>query len=231
MKKLVTLMILLLLLPACEKEKISDNLNLYITAKIVGFDLNCSTCILEFPDDYLQVSEAAGKSPDNYYVAINMNRGNYEIGQLIKVRVRKPERDEFLPCITLYPSNNYKELYITDCKTFNDLIIGDTVSLSYNDCSYDRENQMYICLDSVMNDSRCPTGAFCFWEGNAEVRFKFAKINEKPVLFNLNTHKSFTTYVVFSGYKITLTGLKPYPGLNHRINQNEYKAEIVIERY
>jgi len=34
----------------------------------------------------------------------------------------------------------------------------------------------------------------------------------------------------YFGYRFTLTELKPYPVRNNRIEQKEYKAEIVIEK-
>jgi hypothetical protein len=108
--------------------------------------------------------------------------------------------------------------------------LGDTVTISYNECLCDPEKQIYVCLDTVLNDSRCPTGVQCFWEGNATVRFRFSKINDKPVLFELNTHKGYTWSTIISGYRFTLTELKPYPVRNNRIEQKEYKAELVIEK-
>ena len=228
MKKLIPLLVIILFFVSCEKS--SDSLNSYLTARIVGFDLNCSTCILEFPYDSMKISEEIGHSPNNYYGAINMNKNNFEIGQMLKVRIRIPEKDEIKACITLYESFNYKDLYVIDYEDFNNIFFGDTISLAYNDCLYDPENQIYLCLDSVVNDSRCPTGVYCFWEGNARVRFSFEKNESSPVVFDLNTHKGFTSDTVVYGYKISLLGLNPYPSVNHKIDQDDYKAELIIEK-
>lgn len=228
MKKLISLSILFLLLSACEKS--SDELNSYLIARIVGFDMNCSTCILEFPDDSLKVNEEIGQSPNNNYQSVNLNKSNYQTGQLLKVKIRKPNTNELTPCITLYPSYNYKSIFITDFEDFDNLILNDTVYLSYHDCLNDNENQMYICLDSVLNDSRCPSGVYCFWEGNATVRLKYQKYNSKPVIFDLNTHKGFTSDTIIDRYKFTLLGLTPYPIAYQKIEQKDYKVKILIER-
>jgi hypothetical protein len=228
MNKLITVLILFTFLPACERNP--DNLSSYVTAKIVGFDLNCSTCILEFPDNNTEVMEVIGQSPDNYYVAVNLNKGNYEIGQQLKVKIRSPYTDELKPCIALYPSYNYKGVYVTNSENFDNLVFGDTVTISWHDCLKGPENKMYICLEAVLNDSRCPTGAYCFWEGNATVRLKFEKGNDKPVLFDLNTHRGFTNDTIISGYKFSLVGLGPYPTLNHRTDPKDYKAQFLIEK-
>lgn len=228
MKKLILLSILILILPACEKS--SFEVDLYLIARIVGFNMNCSTCTLEFPDDSLKVKKEIGQSPDNKYQSVNLNKGNYQTGQLLKVKIRKPDTDELAPCIALYPSYNYKSVFVTDCEDFDNLVLNDTVYLSYHDCLNDVENQMYICLDSVLNDSRCPSGVYCFWEGNATARFKYQKYNSKPVIFDLNTHKAFTSDTIIDQYKFTLLGLTPYPNARQIIKLKDYTVKILIEK-
>ena len=44
-----------------------------------------------------------------------------------------------------------------------------------------------ICLDSVIQDSRCPKNADCFWQGVAQARFS-ATINNQVHLFTLSTN-------------------------------------------
>ena len=228
MKKIIIITAMLSFVIACEK--FTYNISYNYTARIVGFDNNCSTCILEFPDDNKLVQKEIGESSGNYYEAINLNKGTYEIGQMLKVKIRKADINELTPCITLYPSHNYENVFITEFENFNNLTFNDTIKLSCGECLYDPENHVYICLDSVKSDSRCPTGVYCFWEGNAEVRFKFEKLNEKPILFNLNTHSEFSADTIIDGYKFTLVGLSPYPSVEHQIAQKDYIAEIIVEK-
>jgi hypothetical protein len=227
MKKLLFLVSIVFLFYGCEKSQVNRTDSDYI-ARIAGFDLNCSTCILEFPDNNSQIIKEIGESPDNYYQTINLNKANYETGQLVRVKIRKAEPDELKACITLYPSYSYKNVFITEFSDFDNLK-NDTIYLSYRDCLYVPENRFYICLDSVLNDSRCPAGAICIWEGNAEVRFKFEKLNEDPIFFNLNTHRSFTTDTIIDGYKFTLLGLG-LSSLEHRVSQKDYKAKLLVQK-
>ena len=228
MKKLILISILILIMPSCEKSSsVADS---YVIARIVGFDMNCSTCTLEFPDDSLKVKNEIGQSPDNKYQSVNLNKGNYQTGQLLKVKIRKPDIDELAPCIALYPSYNYKSVFVTDYEDFDNLVLNDTVYLSSHDCLNDAENKMYICLDSVLNDSRCPSGVYCFWEGNATVRLRYQNYNSKPVIFNLNTHKAFGSDTIIDKLKFTLIGLTPYPNAHHIIKPTEYTAKILIDK-
>lgn len=228
MKKIALIIIVVTVFLSCEKS--SDDLNRYFTARIAGFDLNCSSCILEFPYDNQRISEEIGRSPQDYYRAINMNNYDYKIGQMLKVKVRAPEKDEIRACMTLYESYSYKDLYVVDNESFNNITYGDTLTLAYNECLNNPDDGIYICFDSVVNDSRCPTGVVCVWEGNATVRFSFEEYDNSPVVFDLNTHAGFTNDTIISGYKISLLGLTPYPAVNHETKQDEYKAELMIEK-
>jgi len=228
MVRLVIISVLFSFLLACEESPDSNKSN-YV-ARIVGFDPNCSTCILEFPEDSVRVKEEIGQSRNNYYTAVNMARGEFEVGQMVKVDIRKPDAKDLKACINLYPSNDYQNIYILNFNQYDSLLLNDTVSLSFHDCLYYAENQMYICLDSVSGDSRCPKGVYCFWAGNAAVRFKLEKCNEKPVMFTLNTNSQLTTSEIIDGYRYKLVMLSPYPTIGHTINQKDYKAELVMTR-
>lgn len=228
MKKLFPLLFLFLLFATCEKSSYEPNS--YHLARIVGFDMNCSTCILKFPEDSVQVKEEIGQSPDNLYESINLNKGNYQIGQLLKVKIRTPNNNELNACITLYPSDSYKKIFVTRSEDFDNLLLNDTIALSYKDCLNESSDHFSVCFDSVINESRCPLGVVCFWQGNATARFKFEKYNQKPIFFELNTFRSFTNDTIIDDYKFTLIDLLPYPSIDYQIKLKDYKAQILIEK-
>lgn len=226
-KKSIYLVFLALLVFACEKST-------YIaprqyTARIAGFDLNCSTCILEFPYDLNEIQREFGTSTMNYYKAVNLDKGNYLAGQKLKVNIRKAEINELSPCITLYPSGNYENIYISGHNDFEDLTLNDTLVIPYRECLNNTTDRFSICFDSLLSDSRCPEGAQCFWEGNAEAKFRFEKYNGNPVFFSLNTNFRFPVSAVIDGYKITLVGLTAPPGFNSRVPV-KYKAYLVVTK-
>jgi hypothetical protein len=226
MRTLIIVITILTILVACEKS--SNTASRGYTAKISGFDLNCSTCILSFPLDSVAVSKQLGKSPGNLYHAVNLNRNDLQLGQIVKVEVRKAEPEELRACITLYPSLPYESIFVTKVEDIDSFSINDTIELGYHECNLNTESQTYICLESVLNDSRCPTGAECIWAGDAQVRFKLVKADKEPVFFNLNTTRTFTNDTIINGYKFTLLNLSPYPSLLHHPEQKEYKAELGI---
>jgi hypothetical protein len=112
----------------------------------------------------------------------------------------------------------------------SEFVLNNAIILTEKDCAGDAKTQIYICFESVLNDSRCPEGAMCFWAGNAQVKFRFVKENNNPVFFNLNTNLSFTNDTIIGGYKFTLKDLTPYPSLSNIALPKAYKAEIEIEK-
>jgi len=214
----------LFFLLGCGKE--TENNSNQLIASIAGFDLNCSTCIVSFPDDSLKIKKLLGESPNNYFQIVNLHKGNYTVGQKLKVEVRKAEDAELNACITLYPSYNYMNLYALDYQNFADIRFNDTLDLAYKDCFYDRDGQSYICFDTVLSDSRCPAGVECFWAGEARARFKIEKYNSSPVYLDL---KEGAKDAVAGGYKISFIKLLPYPKKDHQIKPEEYKAQIVVK--
>jgi len=219
----ISALLLILFLTGCEKVK--DNSTKQYSAQIVGFDLNCSTCIVAFPDDSLKIKAVLGSSLNNYYQIVNLDKGNYTVGQKLRIEVRKAEDADLKACITMYPSYNYQNLYALKYENYTDLKFYDTLVLAYKDCFYDKDGQSYICLDSVLSDSRCPTGVECIWAGEARARFKIEKYQNNPVYIDLKEGAKDT---LVSGYKFSFIKLLPYPAYGNPIKPEEYKARIVI---
>jgi hypothetical protein len=227
MKKIVFFLAVVPLFFSCEHA--ATRTNCEYTARIIGYELNCRTCIVDFPYDSVSVRQVIGKSRSNHYGAVNLNMADYEIGQLIKVNIRKPEPNDLKACITLYPTYDIQGVYVTHSEDYNNMIYNDTIPISCGDCLHDHINRFYLCLDSV-SDSRCPEGAECFWEGNAEARFKFEKYNETPHFFSLNTHLQFRRDTTIDHYKFTLINVRPAPSLKHPVSQGDYQANILIQK-
>jgi hypothetical protein len=223
-------LILCLVCLSCEKdsnkEKQKETKHI---ARIESYNLNCSTCILEFPIDSTEIKKIIGDSPNNLYEAINLNKNDFQIGHLVTVKIRKPEQNESNACLTLYPSNNFKGIYITESGNSEELELNDTIEINNKTCKYNSENQFFLCLDSILEDSRCPTGAECFLAGDARIRFHFEKLNGQPVDFILHTDEFATHEITIEGYKITLLDLLPYPTVHNIQYKGSRRAKMIIK--
>ncbi len=101
------------------------------------------------------------------------------------------------------------------------------ITLKYKECIDISDFGFKICLDSILNDSRCPSGVDCVWEGDAQVRFSIKKADEIK-LFRLHTQRNFQRDTTINGLKISLVSLTPYPGDGSAIDQKDYSAGIKV---
>src|SRR5512133_3191605 len=198
MKGISIIALLFLLIHGCEKS--TDDFAHPYVAKIVGFDLNCSTCILTFPNDSLSVKNLLGESPNNYYQTVNLDKGNFKVGQMIKVNVRKAEDNEIMACKSLYPTYNYSNIFVSEFEGFDDLTFNNTIYLGYGACISDFGMRNTICFDSVLTDSRCPENVVCIWAGEAIVRFKFNTYGKESRWVDLHAG---TNDTIINGYKFS----------------------------
>jgi len=79
-------------------------------------------------------------------------------------------------------------------------------------------------FDSVLNDSRCPEGVYCFWAGNAAVSLTFSDKTD-----TVNTYLN-PCVVTEDIYSISLLSLSPYPKSGHSISRNSYIAQFVVNK-
>ncbi|XCN74040.1 MAG: hypothetical protein Q3M24_04585 [Candidatus Electrothrix aestuarii] len=88
-------------------------------------------------------------------------------------------------------------------------------------------NDLSIRFNSVLEDSRCPTGAQCAWEGNAEILLELSGGDLETV--HLNTGAQFPRTEVYNGYVITLEDLKPHPTEGVAVQESDYTAVLSID--
>lgn len=118
----------------------------------------------------------------------------------------------------------------TNLKLKSTLLLNDTIDIANFETRYNYENNLILRMDSVLNDSRCPSNVVCVWEGNAAVRFLFT-VDSIKTDFVLNTHggNQFNSDTVIGGYSIKLLDLSPYPEDPGEILQVEYYSEVLVE--
>ena len=104
--------------------------------------------------------------------------------------------------------------------------LSDTITIGINEVYQHRQPNFCLQIDSVLNDSRCPVGVQCFWEGNAEVRFRLTTFDSKPIMFNLNTANAFRKDTVIQGTNFKLIELNQQPDIITRNFYQNYRVKI-----
>lgn len=106
--------------------------------------------------------------------------------------------------------------------------------LYLNDCNeyINSSENVQLCFNSVVNDSRCPDNAMCIWQGNAVANFAFKKDNVTyPItLSTLAMPPHFIKDTIVAGYKIEFINLFPYPKMHSNPPLNKVKAEVKVTR-
>lgn len=110
-----------------------------------------------------------------------------------------------------------------------------TMEIRFQRCAEGKiaSDNLKLCFDSVIEDSRCPANAMCIWQGAAVARFVFTKNNE-TASFRLSTINMAPNYIkdtVVLGYKIEFINMSPYPGtVPSPIPNKDRKVEIKITK-
>jgi hypothetical protein len=100
-----------------------------------------------------------------------------------------------------------------------------------NKCQSYYNDSITCCLDSVVQDSRCPLNAVCIWQGIAVARFKVNTSNEAHSI-TLATWK-FQSYIkdtTVAGFKIELVNINSQNEATKPFGYNDYVAEVKITK-
>ena len=125
--------------------------------------------------------------------------------------------------------------FVNSCSKSGNKFREGTIELKFSDCEKGNiaGDDLKLCFDAVVSDSRCPANAVCIWQGAATATFSFTK-NKDTHHFNLSTitmKPNFTKDTVIAGYKIEFINLSPYPGtVADPIPDNQRKAELKITK-
>jgi hypothetical protein len=105
-------------------------------------------------------------------------------------------------------------------------VVGDTTFLELPVGTSASAGEIIVAFDSVLGDSRCPTGVQCVWAGNGEVRLTLTRgVDVEAVGLNTTVEPRETA---FFGYLVTLRELAPYPVYDEPLDPEEYVATIAV---
>jgi hypothetical protein len=110
-----------------------------------------------------------------------------------------------------------------------------TIELKFSDCEKGNiaGEDLKLCFEAVVSDSRCPANAVCIWQGAATATFSFTK-NGDNHRFNLSTltlKPIYTKDTIIAGYKIEFLDITPYPGTTaDPIPNSQKKAKLKITK-
>lgn len=100
--------------------------------------------------------------------------------------------------------------------------LGEEFEFKYGQTVQIQDQNLTIEFTSVIEDSRCPEGAICIWEGNAKITIQ---VNAKEHTLNTTLEPK---EIEDSEFRIKLLSVSPYPKLNEEIKLVDYRIKLVI---
>jgi len=124
-------------------------------------------------------------------------------------------------------------LLMSNCKTQTSksetsVVTNNTITVGLEKQAKIPNSKINLQFREITEDSRCPVDVTCVWEGIAIVNIEAHSGTEKTN-FQVGTRdflpKNVSKSFSFSGYRFTLTDLKPYPGGKQESESVTFKYE------
>lgn len=125
---------------------------------------------------------------------------------------------------------------ITGCSRDDDDInkiraeIGAFVSIPAGETALISSEKLYIKFDSLISDSRCPTGVVCVWAGEAKAKIQM-KLNGQisDIVLTDNGGTDGMSQSTFGNFKLTFQ-IKPYPKADVTTAAGDYILYIKLDK-
>ena len=105
--------------------------------------------------------------------------------------------------------------------------IGETFTLRVSESATVEPRKVVLLFSEVVNDSRCPAGVVCVWEGDAEISIRAVAADGSSRDLRLHTARGEASGE-FAGLTIRLAGLEPAPREGTASRQADYRATLEV---
>ena len=114
-----------------------------------------------------------------------------------------------------------------ECTNFPDSLLV-TIKNGETKTIYECNNtEVKLSFNKVEDDSRCPNGVACVWQGTAHININF---NNSPDNMTLELKKDQMVEYQGSNYAILFEALNPYPAYDSTINPDWYFAKLKFSK-
>ena len=85
-----------------------------------------------------------------------------------------------------------------------------------------------ITFEGVAEDSRCPAGVQCIWEGDAKVLLAVHAPGATPARVELHTSHRFAREAEHAGRRLTLVSVTPVPARDRPVAAKDYRVTLSV---
>lgn len=117
--------------------------------------------------------------------------------------------------------------------TAPDVSLNNDFNIKYGESVYIPQENLYITFSDVVEDSRCPIGLMCFWEGTAKIKLLISK-GTKKIIDTVQTYlpqKIISIGEINNSYLFRVKKVVPYPKENERIDKRDYVLTLNVTHF
>jgi len=85
-----------------------------------------------------------------------------------------------------------------------------------------------VQVQALVDDSRCPLDATCFWEGDAVVRVAVFRKKTRLLLAELHTNRTFSNEAAFGTHRVRLVTIAPPKRSAASIAAKAYTITLIV---
>jgi hypothetical protein len=102
------------------------------------------------------------------------------------------------------------------------ILLNDSVNVKVCQTVRLSNGELVFQFNSVLDDSRCPIGVECLWQGNASILLSFPN--------HIDTLNTFYEQgqIEYGNYKVRMIDLLPWPIWQQPIDKNTYVARLKV---
>ncbi|MEU1983095.1 hypothetical protein [Nocardia sp. NPDC019395] len=107
--------------------------------------------------------------------------------------------------------------------------LGTEFTLAVGDTGLVDHDRVAVLFREVAEDSRCPAGADCVWEGDATVVTELTVDGTRSPA-ELHSSGRFATEVTSGGYRVALRAVHPEPPRSGQLPPSAYRVDLLVTR-
>ena len=116
------------------------------------------------------------------------------------------------------------------CKQTPEFKLGETFELAPGLTYRSAGGDLTVRFEAVTEDSRCPEGVSCVWQGQAVVKLHLAGQGAQALDLTLQDGKPALARASALGHLFTLERVSPYPKAETPIQAGDYRIRLKVER-
>jgi hypothetical protein len=118
---------------------------------------------------------------------------------------------------------------VPSCSAKQEVVLGQEFQLRPGDEAVISGENTSVKFIEVTEDSRCPKGANCIWEGRVVCLLEITQNGEKSEYSIIETGANEQAERTLSGYRFTFN-VTPYPELEKKIHDGDYRLILKMTR-